>query len=159
MNFEHLVEINDTNVAGLAPLSRAQLWRGLLMRAEQPELSVIGLDECRILERGEGFLHRELRFGAVRIRDRVLFLPMRSVVYETEASDTVPACRLTMAIEEPFPGRLFVRFTYADVVPRPLEEIDRFYDQYLKQAYLNADLDTVATIRELALNGELAGDL
>ncbi len=155
MNFEHLVEINDEGIDGLAPLSRGQLWRGLVLRAEQPGLSVLALDDCRILQRGADYLDRELRFGELRIRDRVRFVPMESVVYETEATATLPAGRLTMAIEEPLPGRLFVRFTYSYVMERGEAALDRFYARYLRQAYIEADSDTIATIRRLAREGAL----
>jgi hypothetical protein len=73
MNFEHLVEINSATLP-LFVLSRAQVWAGLVLRAEKPELSLIGLDECLILERGPEILKRELRFGNFHIRDRVRFV-------------------------------------------------------------------------------------
>ena len=99
MNFEHLIEINDASLPDLQALTRSALWRGLVIRAEKPQFSVIGLDECRILERGEGFLKRELRFGHLQVRDRVRLVSLRSVTYETEASGDMAASRLTMAIE------------------------------------------------------------
>ncbi|MBS1138222.1 MAG: hypothetical protein H6R11_2176 [Proteobacteria bacterium] len=156
MNFEHLIEINDASLPDLQPLTRSQLWRGLVIRAEKPQLSVIGLDDCRILERGDGFLKRELRFGHLQVRDRVRLMPLQSVTYETEASGEMAASRLIMAIEEPWPERLFVRFTYADVLGPAAGAMDQFYDEHRKQAYLFADIDTIATIRRLASEGLLA---
>ncbi|MBX9850071.1 MAG: DUF1857 family protein, partial [Rhodocyclaceae bacterium] len=46
MNFEHLIEINAPGNPMIEPLSRNQLWQGLVIRAENPELSVLGLDAC-----------------------------------------------------------------------------------------------------------------
>ena len=156
MDFEHLVEINDGQISALIPLTRAQLWRGLVIRAERPQLAVTWLDECRILARGAGYLSRELRFGSLLVRDRVTFLPMHSVVYETEASEAMPASRLTMLIEEPYPGRLFVRFTYADLGgPRGEPATAPLFSEYLKQAYIDVDIDTVVAIRRLAGEGAL----
>lgn len=154
MNFEHLIEINNDSLL-VEDLSRQQLWQGLVMRAEKPELTVIGLDECRILARGENSLHRELRFGSFLIRDRVLFVPMRYVVYEVAPTEQTPASTLTMAIEEPAPGHLFVRFTYASHLPPGAEEPDAFYLEHVRQAYTQADIDTIATIRRLAREGAL----
>ncbi|HTJ95923.1 MAG TPA: SRPBCC family protein [Rhodocyclaceae bacterium] len=151
MNFEHLVEINDPGNPLVEPLSRNQLWQGLLLRAENPELSVIGLDACVVLDRGEGYLKRELRFGRLRIIDEVFMVPMEHVTYEVMPSENFPASRLRMAIEEPFPEHLFIRFTYSSVDADP-EELVR---DHLKQAYIQTDNDTVAVIRELAKMGKL----
>ena len=111
MNFEHLIEINDPTNMLLEPLSRNQLWRGLVLRAEQPELSVMGLDTCVMLERGSDYLRRELRFGNVRVNDEVFFEPMQAVRYEIMASELFPASTLSMRIEEPYPGRFFIRLS------------------------------------------------
>src|SRR5690606_15602683 len=110
MKFEHLVQINDPCDPLITPLSRAQLWRGLLLRAEQPEVFMHGLDNCAILERGEKHLHRELRFGSVIIRDKIELIPEESLVYAIAADNAQPGGRLTIAIEEPAPRQLFVRF-------------------------------------------------
>jgi hypothetical protein len=158
MNFEHLIEINDPQTPGIRALSRAELWRGLVMRAERPQLSVLALDGCAILERGSGYLKRELRFGGLRVRDRVSFAAPESVTYETEAGEDFPASRLTMSIEEPQPGRLFLRFVYADRGAAASTAPDSFYGEHLKQAYVEADIDTVRTIRRLADEGLLAGE-
>jgi hypothetical protein len=85
LKFEHLIEINDLLNPLTATLTRAQLWRGLVRRAEQPEDFVLGLDGCRILERRDNELLRELTFGKVIIRDRVRFAAGASVQYRTEA--------------------------------------------------------------------------
>lgn len=155
MRFEHLVEVNDPADPNIAPLSRERLWRGLVMRAERPQLSVIGLDACEILERDEDAMRRELRFGALRVRDRVRLKPMESVTYYTEATADVPPSSLEMAIEEPEQGHLFVRFTYTDLGPAAKGAMDDFVEGHRRQAYLHADIDTIATIRRLAEEGLL----
>lgn len=156
MNFEHLIEINSANLP-LHALTRAQLWAGLVMRAEKPEMSLIGLDECLILERGPGEMRRELRFGHFKVRDRVRFVPMECVVYEVEATENSPAGILSMAIEEPEENHLFVRFTYGRGGAGDDEGVDAFAADHLKQAYLRADMDTIMTIRRLAMEGALDG--
>lgn len=151
MNFEHLIEINDPDNMLLEPLSREQLWRGLVLRAENPELSVMGLDVCVMLERGPNYLRRELRFGQVRVLDEVFLAPLEEVRYEVMESENFPASRLVMRIEEPYPGRLFVRFVYSSAQ----EQSDEMVRDHLKQAYIEADQDTIAVIRELAKLGKL----
>lgn len=155
MHFEHLIEINDPALTHVQPLTRRQLWRGLVIRAERPQLSVIGLDDCRIVARSEAGLVRELRFGGLTIRDQVLFSPMDSVTYDTEPTDAVPAARLVMAIEEPLPGRLFVRFSYERGSGPPAEADNALYTPFVREAYVRADIDTIVTIRQLALDGIL----
>jgi Domain of unknown function (DUF1857) len=151
MNFEHLIEINDPGNPLIEPLSRNQLWQGLVLRAEQPELSVMGLDACVMLARSSGYLKRELRFGRLRILDEVRFEFMQHVTYDIMASELFAASCLRMAIEEPQPGWLFVRFTYSSAH----EEAEEMVREHLKQAYIQADNDTVAVIRQLARLGKL----
>lgn len=159
MNFEHLIEINDASEADIPPLSRSQLWHGLVVRAQRPQLFVIGLDQCTILEQGEDFIERELLFGRFRVRDRVSFVEQQAVIYEVQASPKTPASRLTMAIEEPEPGQLYVRFVYADRDIDSSAQLDGFVALHLKQAYIHADIDTIAVIRRLAAEGILMDEV
>lgn len=137
------------------PLTREQVWRGLAYRTENPLPFVMGLDACVILERGENWLARELRFGEVRIRDRVTLLPMQSVRYQTEAGAGVPASSLVISIEEPGVEQLAVRFEYTSDRHSGDAQQDAFYDAFLKNAYTEADIDTVRTIRQLLAEGAI----
>ena len=58
MKFEHLVQINDPLMPLLDPLTRSQVWRGLVRRAEDPVPFILGLDDCRILARGPDWRKR-----------------------------------------------------------------------------------------------------
>lgn len=155
MYFAHLVQVNDPADSTLAPLSRAELWRALELRVERPQLFVYGLDACRILARGAGQVERELRFGRLRVRDRVRLQPPDSVWFEVEASEEVPGGSLAMTIEEPRPGYLFVRFEYQVDVAGGAGVEDPASRQARESAYFAADIDTVATARRLAAAGLL----
>lgn len=155
MNFEHLIEINDPKNPLLAHLSRAQLWVGLLLRAEYPQRVVIGLDQCRILEKTPDGLKRELHFGHWVIRDTARFMPQQRVIYDVEATASSPASQLCMTIEEPEAGRLFLRFTYTDQGSHPDTALEDFTAAHVRQAYVQADLDTVAAIRAWGREGLL----
>ncbi len=58
MKFEHLVAVNDPMNPLADTLTREQLWRGLVLRAEQPTAFIPHLDKCEILEREAGSLKR-----------------------------------------------------------------------------------------------------
>jgi hypothetical protein len=163
MRFEHLVEINDPLLPLLTPLSRAQLWRGLKRRAEQPTEFVLGLEGYELRERGTSggseWLARRLDFGSFRVEDRVELTPQTGSFTRTAAGAGWPASTLTISIEEPQPQRLYLRFVYefddgaandADV-----SEENAQAQTLRRRAYLAADLDTVQRIRELAEAGAL----
>ncbi len=157
MKFSHLIQINDPLNPLIDPLSRTQLWRGLVLRAENPLLFVLALDGFEIVERRENELRRELRFGSLRLRDRVSFSPMRQIRYEIEASGNSPAATLVMTIEEPGPEQLFVRFDYETLPASAAAPLDDFYTSFAKQAYVGADIDTIITIRRLAAEPDTLG--
>ncbi|GAB3628061.1 hypothetical protein PTE30175_02561 [Pandoraea terrae] len=155
MQYEHLIEVNDLLNPLTLALTREQLWQGLVLRAEQPEMFVLGLDECIIHKRVGATLERELRFGQATILDRVVLTPLQSVRYETAATDEHAGGTLTMTIEEPSEHRLFVRFTYSTTLSEVQTPGDPRYSEFVKSAYREADLDTVRRIRELGEGGRL----
>jgi hypothetical protein len=151
MQFSHLIQVNDPFNPLIDTLSREQVWRGLVLRAENPLLFVMALDRFEIVGRGANMLARELCFGRLTLRDRVSFEPMKQVRYEIEAAGDSPAATLVITIEEPEPEQLFVRFDYETLQGDTAAPIDEFYGGFAKQAYIAADIDTVSTIRRLAL--------
>jgi hypothetical protein len=161
MRFEHLVQINDPLQPLLTEVSRAQLWRGLLRRAERPAEFILGLAGATIDERGEEpgrvTLARTLDFGGFRVRDRVLLSSDGSSVTDIEAGAGHAAGRLTIRIEEPQPGSLFLRFVYesGDKGEAGDTDADAATRRLREQAYRSADIDTVWRIRELVERGEL----
>ncbi|HTJ91628.1 MAG TPA: SRPBCC family protein [Pararobbsia sp.] len=155
MNFEHLIQINDPLNPLLDPLTREQVWQGLLLRVEQPHLFVAGLDQCTILSREGDTIERELKYGVAKVRDRVTLTPSERVRYEIAATDSHVGGTLTMTIEAPDEMQLFLRFEYSTTLPEPSGSDDRQTTEILKSAYREADIDTVRLIREFAHTGEL----
>jgi hypothetical protein len=150
MYFEHLVAVNDPGVVFLTTLSRAQVWSGLMRRVEDARPFLPGLEACSIVGRGEGWVERRLNFGAVQLSDRASFVADHWVCFETAPSEMHGGGRLTIAIEEPEPARLFLRFTYETAHAVGTEKEDAAYESFLRQAYEAADIDTVQVIRLLA---------
>ncbi|GIZ51710.1 SRPBCC family protein [Noviherbaspirillum aridicola] len=155
MKFAHLVEINDPLNPLIERLSRTQLWRGLVRRAETPTAFVPWLNTCRILEKSEHRISRELHYGDLVVRDTVTFIPQRQVIYNVPAQESIPASTLTMTIEEPEPEIFFVRFEYDDGASEAADNAEAFYNDFRKSAYTESDIDTIRTIRELAELGQL----
>lgn len=153
MQFHHLIEINDPLNPLIDPLSREQLWRGLVLRAEAPALFMPHLDRCDILARSASSLSRELRYGELVIRDEVSFTPLQEVRYQVPAQRDIPASHLTMSIEEPQPDVFYVRFEYDDGTPDTTGSMDAYYNEFRRSAYYEADLDTIRIIRKLAAEG------
>ena len=159
MKFEHLIEVNDPLNPLMDTLSVDQLWKGLVLRAESPKLFVPHLDECVIEEKGEHSFRRRLRYGKLVIEDRVVLQPMRVVTYEVAPQDEIPASSLTMTIESPNPGALWVRFRYEDSNDAATDEANKMYDEFRRSAYQESDIDTIHIIRELAAEGRLGATL
>ena len=159
MKFVHLIEINATDNPLIDPLSRDQLWRGLVLRAERPTLFVLALDACEITGRFENGISRTLQFGKLIIHDEVQFVPQQQVRYHVPQQNEIPASDLTMTIEEPAAGALFVRFEYDDHQHAADDAEAEFYNNFRRDAYKESDIDTVRKIRELAMEGQLDAPL
>jgi hypothetical protein len=159
MKFEHLIEINDPLNPLMDTITREQLWRGLVLRAEDPKRFVPHLDECTISERDNGSFMRRLRYGELVIDDRVVLTPLQEVRYEVPAQGEIAQSSLSMSIETPGEGMLLVRFRYDDGNPSATDETGKMYEDFKKSAYHEADIDTVKIVRQLAADGKLDASL
>ncbi|HVE08085.1 MAG TPA: SRPBCC family protein [Paraburkholderia sp.] len=155
MNFEHLIQINDPTNPLVQGMTRDQLWEGLVLRAEQPQLFVLGLDSCTIVSRTDTTLERELHFGHATVRDLVTLQPKESVRYDIMATSAHVGGSLTMTIEQPDALQLFLRFEYRTTLPTadnssPDSDV-RQTQEIVKSAYRESDIDTVRLIRQYVL--------
>ncbi|UVW28632.1 SRPBCC family protein [Massilia sp. H6] len=155
MKFEHLIQINDPLNPLVDTLTTEQLWRGLVLRAESPELFVPHLDECQIGERTSGSFTRRLRYGDLVIDDVVHMTPLQEVRFEVPAQGDIAASSLKMIIETPTNAMLLVRFCYDDGQGEHVDEANKMYDDFKRSAYQEADIDTVRILRQLAAEGKL----
>jgi hypothetical protein len=155
MKFEHLIEINDPLNPLVDTITREQLWRGLVIRAEAPKLFIPHLDECDISERESGSFKRRLRYGDLIVEDTVLLTPLQEVRYEVPAQGEISASTLVMTIEAPTNAMLYVRFSYDDGKEESQDQASKMYDEFKKSAYQEADIDTVRIVRQMAEQGNL----
>ncbi|MGD9842246.1 MAG: AtaL-like protein [Steroidobacteraceae bacterium] len=156
MRFEHLIKVNDPLSPLVESLTRVQLWQGLVLRVEQPEVFMAHLTGSRIVVRGELLLARELDFGSFKVRDRVRMEPMQRIVIEAETTQEGSVGTLSINIEEPGDALLQLRFDYQLQRPRMEDATqEAMYDQFIKSAYLQADIDCVRIIRQCVAQDRL----
>lgn len=155
MKYEHLVEVNDASDPRLEDLTREELWFGLLCRAEDPRPFLPGLDRCEIVARGDTTLERVLHFGQARIRDQVSFESQAWIRFESAATAEHAGGSLTIRIEEPQDGALFLRFTYLTTLPEGASSVEGQYAEFVKSAYRESDIDTLRVIRMIAESSRL----
>lgn len=158
MQFSHLIEINDPRIGLIDVLTRAQLWRGLVLRTVAPKLFVPHLDDCVISARSAARFERTLRYGALAITDVVTLVPQQQIVVTVPGQNDIAPSLLTMTIEEPQPAALFVRFAYQDGVHVAADSMEAYYDKFRHSAYQEADIDTIRLIRQIAQEGRLDTD-
>jgi hypothetical protein len=159
MKFEHLVQINDPSLPGIDWLTRQQLWFGLVARAWKPTRFVLGLEDAQVIETSqEGnitTLARVLNYGPFQIEDTIELIEEYRTKTSIVANQFCGDSTLTISIEEPEAGELWLRFQY-QVGDTPAqtdgpEVSSNDMDEIRKQAYRAADIDTVRMIRELAM--------
>lgn len=155
MRFEHLIQINDPSNPLIASLSVEQTWDGLMRRVTEPELFLPGLERCVILARLDNRVERELHFGQAMIRDAVEFEEHQWVSFTSHPNAHHAGGKLTIKLETPEVGQLFLRFTYETGLAEGMVQDGVQVAEYIKSAYRQSDLDTVRTIRLLASGGSL----
>ncbi|WP_188053621.1 AtaL-like protein [Iodobacter fluviatilis] len=152
MQLEHLVAVNDPS--NDLVLTRAELWKGLLIRAECPDIFMSHVDHVEIIERSAVHLLRTMIIGAMHIQDRIHLVHEQHIRYDTEPNEQHGGGTLLMLIEEPETDMLFVRFHYQTPQDDQGEEAE--YTKFLKAAWQQNDVETIKKIRELATEGLLA---
>ncbi|MDC3989466.1 AtaL-like protein [Polyangium jinanense] len=134
------------NEPGALPLSRAEVWRGLEMKAENALPFVPGMTRCDVLEKGDGWLLREIEFGGQPIRERVTFEPETRVHFERVAG--APGWVDNVIDEQP-DGSLVLRFVFG--VP----DEDEAKARELEPVYRKAVAATLATVRRMVSEGTI----
>jgi len=159
MKFEHLVQINDPSLPGVDWITRQQLWLGLVARAWKPTRFVLGLEDAQVKETHQHdnvtTLARVLNYGPFQIEDTIDLYEEERTQTRIRANQYCGDSTLTISIEEPQQGELWLRFEY-DVGDAPGNDSGNpqhsaDVDEIRKQAYRAADIDTVKMIREIAM--------
>lgn len=141
--------------AGEPRLSRAAVWRGLVMKAENAVPFVEAMGSCTVVERGENWLVRDIVLRGEPMRERVTFEPERRVTFERLESSAMGTI-VNEIVEDA--GELALRFTFslevAGLAPGSAEE--KAFADTMAESYLKAVDTTLAAIRQKLATGELA---
>jgi len=138
------------------PLTRSLVWRGLVMKAENPLPFVPVISSCKVLERRSDGLVREIVDKGDTITEVVTFHPESTVKFE-RTSGRVLGTILNEIIDDA-DGDLALRFTFTlsiDGVAAGSAEENEFAGQ-MEAGYLMAVRATLNAMRMLARDNALS---
>ncbi len=153
----HVTNAVPVNEAGEPRLTRADVWAGLELKANNALPFVPAMTQCEVLERrGELEFDREIEFRGQHFVERITLEPESRVTFTRIAGDVLGT--IANEIEEDDAGELSLRFTFAlvlkGVAPGSAEEAE--YAEGMKVDYLKAVEATLTAIRRVA-RGETVG--
>ncbi len=155
MRFEHLLQVTDPGNPVVPAMSRDELWRGLLLRVESPQDFPLGPDRCESQPgRHADERRRSIHFGALRFDDTVRLQPQQRIDFDPDPHEGAMPVRLSITIEEPSPGALFLRFVYS-ADDEAAAAADRALQGYREQAWLELDRDMLRALRTWQQEGRL----
>jgi hypothetical protein len=138
------------------PLPRSLVWRGLVMKAENPLPFVPVISSCKVIERRRDGLVREIIDKGDTITEVVTFDPERMVRFE-RTSGRVLGTILNEIIEDG-DGDLELKFTFTlsieGVAAGSAEEKD--FAGQMEEGYLMAVRATLRAMRKLATDNALS---
>jgi hypothetical protein len=147
------IKVNGVSVE--PPLTRSLVWRGLMMKAENPLPFVPVITACNILERqGDGLL-REIVDRGDTIVERVTFQPKRVVKFERLSGRVLGTILNEIIADED--GDLALRFTFTLAVEGVLagSAEEREFASEMEHGYLMAVAATLKAMRKLAKDNAL----
>lgn len=151
------LKVNDT--PGAPTLKRGDVWRGLMMKAENPVPFVAPMERCTVVERGDNWLLRDIHLRGEDMQERVTFEPERRVTFErTKSSAMGSILNEIVEGEESEDGGLGLKFTFSLEMEgiAPGSDAERDIADRMADSYLDAVNTTLAEIRRLVESGEMA---
>ena len=141
------VPANDRS-AGQPRLSRSDIWRGLVMKAENALPFVPGMAKCNVVKRTTNGLVRDIVFRGEDARERITFHPETKVVFVRE-SGNVDGFIVNEVLGDDEDLRL--RFSFAlQLVDAPSDSTDeREFREIMERDYVKAVEATLGAIRKM----------
>ena len=152
----HSVSVNDPELQGDGPpLSRHEIWQGLLLKAENPVPFLDSMSACTIVERGENWLLRDFTLRGEDMQERVTMEPENRIVFERTRSSAMGT--VTNEIIERDDGELELRFSFSlevDGIAHGSDE-EAAYAERMSQSYFSGVASTLGEIRRRVAAGTL----
>jgi len=147
----HTMPVNTEEPA----LTRAQIWQGLVLKAENPVPFLEAMSACEVVDRGENWLLRDFTLRGEDMQERVTFEPEERVTFErTRSSAMGTILNEIVTLDD---GGMGLRFTFtldvdglADGSPEETAFAER-----MSQSYFQGVGSTLAEIRRQVRSGEL----
>lgn len=131
-------------------VSRAEVWQGLVLKADNALPFVPQMTYCKVVEReAENRFVREIEFRGDRMRERVTLVPEKQVTFERLAGPVLGT--IQNHIDEDASGELSLRFAF-ELQPEgmaPGSKEEKEYAANMEKAYLGAVDATLAAIRKV----------
>ena len=147
----HTIPVNDTQPR----LNRAQIWEGLVLKAENPVPFLEPMSSCDVIERGDDWLLRNFTLRGEDMQEQVTFEPQERVTFVRTKSSAMGT--IMNEIVELDDGAMGLRFTFTldvdGVEDGSLEEAE--FADGMSKSYFQGVGSTLAEIRRRVEAGEL----
>lgn len=150
LEFQHIIQINDPAQLAIPDIAIPDLWEGLVFRTKCPGYFNPSL-ASKIEHISDTEFLRHLHFGKETLVDRVRLVKHESIHTSTDTGGQHMFAESMTCIEEPAPGHMIIRFEYRRESANVAGEIA--VDEYIKQAYVQNDVDAVRTLRDIIRTG------
>jgi hypothetical protein len=143
------------NEQGQPKLSRSDVWKGLVMKADNALPFVPGMAKCDVIERTAKGLLRDIVFRGEDAREKITFYPEEKVVFLRLSGNADG-----FIVNEVLGGDddLRLRFSFAlQLVDAPSDSAkEREFREVMERDYLKAVDATLGAIRKMASNPQPA---
>lgn len=135
------------NEPSKSALSRHDVWAGLMMKANNALPYVPIMSKCEVIERGDGWLIRDILLKDVPLREKVTFEPEERVIFDRIGGDELG--RIENIIGEDEKGNLTLTFSFGltkqGIPDGSAAELEHF--KPMEGAYFGAVASTLAAVR------------
>ena len=136
-------------------LNQAQIWQGLLLKAENPVPFLDAMSACTIIDRGDNWLLRNFILRGEEMQERVTIEPKNRVTFErTKSSAMGTILNEIVTLDD---GNMGLRFTFTldvdGLVDGSREETE--FAERMSRSYFQGVGSTLAEIRRQVESGEM----
>jgi ketosteroid isomerase-like protein len=149
ISVSNTVEVNPPGEP--VQLRREDVWRGLLLKADNALPFVPAMTRCEVIERTGDTLLRTIEFRGQEFAERVTFTPERQVRFERTHGSILGT--ISNDLEEDDDGKLLLTFSFDLILEgvEPGSAAEQEYEATMKGDYLKAAAATLAAVRRMVI--------